>query len=283
MMAMARISYDEQTAAAFKAVREVPREGLSEWREAVRRHLRPSQGMTLVDIGAGTGAFAAAFSDWFDLSSPRGRAVGRDAGSDPADAGHPGVRGKCERPTAARCIGRRGMALPCHSPHPRPGGRRARDPPRSPPRRPRPHPTGLPGQIRALGDPEARRDRTRPMVPGDRSGDRVPSLPSGTRARRSRPRDSTRTLFSRFVRPTRPASRTSSARWTPSATLTPRCAISLRTSSSAVKNVSVVPYDMPRTRRTRRPEATGLTSWFYADSTRAVPRYATRTRPKETR
>jgi ubiquinone/menaquinone biosynthesis C-methylase UbiE len=65
---MARISYDEQTAAAFKAVREVPRDGLSEWREAVRRHLRPSQGMKLVDIGAGTGAFAAAFSDWFDLS-----------------------------------------------------------------------------------------------------------------------------------------------------------------------------------------------------------------------
>lgn len=57
-----------QTAAAFKAVREVPRDGLSEWREAVRRHLRPSQGMTLADIGAGTGAFAAAFCDWFDLS-----------------------------------------------------------------------------------------------------------------------------------------------------------------------------------------------------------------------
>jgi SAM-dependent methyltransferase len=65
---MARISYDEQTAAAFKAVREVPRDGLSEWRQAVRRHLRPSHGMTLVDIGAGTGAFAAAFSDWFDLT-----------------------------------------------------------------------------------------------------------------------------------------------------------------------------------------------------------------------
>jgi ubiquinone/menaquinone biosynthesis C-methylase UbiE len=64
---MARISYDEETAAAFKAVREIPRDGLSEWREAVRRHLRPSQGMALVDIGAGTGAFAASFSDWFDL------------------------------------------------------------------------------------------------------------------------------------------------------------------------------------------------------------------------
>ena len=64
---MARISYDEETAAAFKAVREVPRDGLSEWREAVRRHLRPSPGMTLVDIGAGTGVFASAFSDWFEL------------------------------------------------------------------------------------------------------------------------------------------------------------------------------------------------------------------------
>jgi ubiquinone/menaquinone biosynthesis C-methylase UbiE len=64
---MARISYDEQTASAFKAVREIPRDGLAGWREAVRRHLRPAPGMTLVDIGAGTGAFASAFSDWFDI------------------------------------------------------------------------------------------------------------------------------------------------------------------------------------------------------------------------
>jgi len=64
---MARIRYDQHTAAAFKAVREVPRDGLSEWREAVRRHLRPAHGMTLVDIGAGTGQFAVAFSDWFGV------------------------------------------------------------------------------------------------------------------------------------------------------------------------------------------------------------------------
>ena len=65
---MARITYDDQTAAAFKAVREVPRDGLGEWREAIRRHLSPVPGMTVADIGAGTGAFAAAFSDWFGLS-----------------------------------------------------------------------------------------------------------------------------------------------------------------------------------------------------------------------
>ena len=64
---MARISYDDQTAAAYKAVREVPRDGLGEWREAIRRHLSPSPGMTVLDIGAGTGQFAAAFSDWFGI------------------------------------------------------------------------------------------------------------------------------------------------------------------------------------------------------------------------
>ena len=65
---MARISYDEQTASAYKSAREIPRDGLAEWREAVRRHLHPSPGMTLVDIGAGTGQFATAFSDWFDIA-----------------------------------------------------------------------------------------------------------------------------------------------------------------------------------------------------------------------
>jgi SAM-dependent methyltransferase len=64
---MARITYDDRTAAAFKAVREVPRDGLEHWRDAVRRHLSPSPGMTVVDVGAGTGQFAAAFSDWFGL------------------------------------------------------------------------------------------------------------------------------------------------------------------------------------------------------------------------
>jgi len=65
---MARITYDDQTAAAFKAVREVPRDGLGHWHDAIRRHLNPMPGMTVVDIGAGTGAFATAFNDWFGLS-----------------------------------------------------------------------------------------------------------------------------------------------------------------------------------------------------------------------
>jgi len=65
---MARIAYDDQTAVAYKAVREVPRDGLGEWREAIRRHLNPLPGMTVADIGAGTGQFAVAFGAWFGLS-----------------------------------------------------------------------------------------------------------------------------------------------------------------------------------------------------------------------
>jgi SAM-dependent methyltransferase len=64
---MARTDYDDQTAAAFQTVREVPREGLAAWRDAVRRHLRPGPGLTLADIGAGTGAWSAAFADWFGI------------------------------------------------------------------------------------------------------------------------------------------------------------------------------------------------------------------------
>ncbi|WP_327280531.1 MULTISPECIES: methyltransferase domain-containing protein [unclassified Streptomyces] len=62
---MTRTTYDDVTAASFKAAREVPRDGLGAWEEAVRRHLNPVRGMTVVDIGAGTGAFATAFCDWY--------------------------------------------------------------------------------------------------------------------------------------------------------------------------------------------------------------------------
>jgi SAM-dependent methyltransferase len=86
---MARISYDVQAAAAFQTVREVPREGLGEWREALRRHLSPSPGMTLIDIGAGTGAFATAFADWFGLGV---LAVEPSAAMRARIPAHPGIR-----------------------------------------------------------------------------------------------------------------------------------------------------------------------------------------------
>ena len=64
---MARNTYDQQTAAGYKSVREIPRDGLLEWRDAVERHLRPAPGMTLLDLGAGTGQFATAFREWFAI------------------------------------------------------------------------------------------------------------------------------------------------------------------------------------------------------------------------
>ena len=162
---MARISYDEQTAAAFKAVREVPRDGLSEWREAVRRHLQPSQGMTLLDIGAGTGTFAAAFSDWFDLSvfAVEPSAAMRDLiPSTPAIQVLEGNASALPLPDDSADAAWLSLVIH-HLPDLGVAAHEIRRVLR--PGRPRPHPTGLPGSIRASGDSEARRDRTRPLVP----------------------------------------------------------------------------------------------------------------------
>lgn len=57
--------YDERRAATYRHAREVPRSGLVEWREAVARELPVRPDVTVVDVGAGTGAFATAFADWF--------------------------------------------------------------------------------------------------------------------------------------------------------------------------------------------------------------------------
>ncbi len=65
---MARIVYDARAAAGFQAAREIPREGLDRWRDAINRHLSPRPGMTVVDVGAGTGAFSTAIHDWFAVT-----------------------------------------------------------------------------------------------------------------------------------------------------------------------------------------------------------------------
>ncbi|MFD7730853.1 class I SAM-dependent methyltransferase [Kitasatospora phosalacinea] len=59
--------YDARTAADYRAARELPREGLTAWREAIAEYAAPRPGATLVDVGAGTGAFATAFHDWYGV------------------------------------------------------------------------------------------------------------------------------------------------------------------------------------------------------------------------
>ena len=240
---MARISYDEQTAAAFKAVREIPRDGLSEWRDAVRRHLRPSRGMTLVDIGAGTGAFAAAFRDWFDLSV---------LAVEPSAA----MRDQIPRTPAIRVLEGYAGALPNPmiqlTPHGSPLSStmsRTWKPPRtrsaafSVPVPPSSSDRASRAEERGLKLDGVELVRWFPETA--RMVDTYPSVTDTCEAFAAAGFHGT--LLSGFVRRTRPASRTSSARWTPSAGPTPRCAVSARTSSSVGKNASAVLYDTPST------------------------------------
>ncbi|MFE0464727.1 class I SAM-dependent methyltransferase [Kitasatospora sp. NPDC058965] len=59
--------YDPATAEQYRTAREIPRAGLTRWRETIAAEARLAPGMTVLDLGAGTGAFATAFRDWFDV------------------------------------------------------------------------------------------------------------------------------------------------------------------------------------------------------------------------
>jgi ubiquinone/menaquinone biosynthesis C-methylase UbiE len=61
------MTYDEQTAADYRSARDIPRDGLTAWRAAIEAVAPLAQGQTVLDVGAGTGAFAAAFCDWFGV------------------------------------------------------------------------------------------------------------------------------------------------------------------------------------------------------------------------
>ena len=65
---MARVDYDRM-ASDYVEARTLPPEGMTPWREAIRPWL-PSEGedrSPMLDLGAGTGQFAAAVADWFGV------------------------------------------------------------------------------------------------------------------------------------------------------------------------------------------------------------------------
>ena len=64
---MSRTSYHAQVARSYRVARQVPLPGLRQWRRAVERYASPAPGMTIVDVGAGTGWFATAFAEWFGV------------------------------------------------------------------------------------------------------------------------------------------------------------------------------------------------------------------------
>jgi ubiquinone/menaquinone biosynthesis C-methylase UbiE len=61
---MAWVDYD-QLAAVYDRDRAVPLEALEPWRAALAAYLPAASGLPVLDLGAGTGLFAAAIAQWF--------------------------------------------------------------------------------------------------------------------------------------------------------------------------------------------------------------------------
>lgn len=64
---VARMTYDEEAAAAYRRARELTPAALAEWCAEVGRCLPPVDGLPLLDVGAGTGVFAEAFARRFGV------------------------------------------------------------------------------------------------------------------------------------------------------------------------------------------------------------------------
>jgi ubiquinone/menaquinone biosynthesis C-methylase UbiE len=57
-----------EAAQDYRASREIPLDGLAAWRSAIAEHTGWAPGMTVLDVGAGTGGFARALRAWFGVA-----------------------------------------------------------------------------------------------------------------------------------------------------------------------------------------------------------------------
>ena len=96
---MARVDYD-QMAASYDRGRLLSPEGLEGWRAALADWLPPASRRPVLDLGAGTGLFAAAIPGWFDVrvvGVEPSREMRRQAARAHAVAGVAYVGGEAER------------------------------------------------------------------------------------------------------------------------------------------------------------------------------------------
>ena len=63
---MARVDYDRMSA-RFDEGRSLSADALTAWRDALAPYLPPKNGLPLLDLGCGTGRFAAILAGWFGV------------------------------------------------------------------------------------------------------------------------------------------------------------------------------------------------------------------------
>ena len=216
--------------------------------------------MTMVDIGAGTGAFAAAFSDWFDLailalepSAARRAQIPRRPGIRVL-AGHAGAL-----PLSDRSADGAWLSLVIHHiPDLEAGAceiRRVLGP-------------GAPVLIRQGFPGRADRTHTFPWEFFPETARTVNTYPSAEQTCQAFATAGFRRDALEQVPETLTSLAELSTKRTTSAAPTPTCAASPRRSSCEARNSSAARCSTPSTRLPRRPEPTGLNFWSCAEQRR---------------